>query len=231
MKTLGKILANKIATILIIVLLLAGGLFAFRNSIKNMFAGTSNAEYEFVIKRFSKQTKLVVADAEIKTTRHQTFENDHLKDWPSWSKPLVKFFVGRDLVVDIPVKTEFKVDLNNISKDDITINHGVVTFSKFLTIEVDSQQDGDPTIQKTSNGAVDKIVDAATSGKEAQKFFSEKTKETVYKTSDYVLKKKKTKIIEATNAALSNILNLSSDKYLKVDLQENNINFKIVDKK
>ncbi|MBJ8325112.1 hypothetical protein [Streptococcus pacificus] len=230
MKFLGKFIANKLLTIAIVLVLVGGLFFAFRNSIMNMFKGTSNAEYEFVIERFSRQTKLVVADADVKTTRNQKFENDNLKDWPDWTKPITKVFVGRNLVVDVPVKTEFKIDLNNVTSSNINIENNELTFNKKLVIEVDSQQEGDITISKQSNGVVDKVVDAFTSGTKAQEFLSEKTKETVYKTSEYVLDEKKKNVIEHAEESLEQVINLDSERNIDVVLNEDDIEFKIVDK-
>ncbi|MGT2771581.1 hypothetical protein [Streptococcus marimammalium] len=231
MKFLGKFIANKLLTIAIILALVGGILFTFKNSLMSMFNGTNSADYEFVIERFSRQTKLVVADADVKTTRNQKFENDNLKDWPDWTKPITKVFVGRNLVVDIPVKTEFKIDLNDISSNNITIKNNVLTFNKKLLIEVDSQQEGDITISKQSNGVVDKVVDAFTSGTKAQEFLSEKTKETVHKTSKYVLDEKKNNVIEHAEESLEQVINLDSERNIDVVLNEDDIEFKIVDKK
>ncbi|MBJ8349252.1 hypothetical protein [Streptococcus zalophi] len=231
MKVLGKFIANKLLALAIIIVLIGGLLFAFRNSIMSMFNGTNSAEYEFVIERFSRQTKLVVADADVKTTRNQKFENENLKDWPDWTKPITKVFVGRSLVVDIPVKTEFKIDLNDVSSSNINIENNELTFNKKLVIEVDSQQEGDITISKQSNGVADKVVDVFTSGTKAQEFLSEKTKETIYKTSEYVLDEKKNNVIEHAEQSLEQVINLDSDRNIDVVLNEDDIEFKVVDKK
>lgn len=60
----------------------------------------------------------------------------------------------------IPVKTEFKLELADISKNDIDIKNNVLTFKNPLTVKVDSQKEGELEILKASSGIVDKAVDA-----------------------------------------------------------------------
>lgn len=217
---------------LVTMIILIGGIsLYFKDKVNTLFGGTTSAEYSFVIKRFNKQLKLVVADAETKTTRMQTFSSNSTKDWPNWTDGITKFFIGRDLEVIVPVTTEFKIDLKNVSKNDIKIKDQVLTFKHPLTVEVDSQQNGKVKIAKQASGLVDKGVDLFTSSAKAQEFFADKTQETVYNTSSYVLKNKKEEIVSSSEKALSQILNLNSDKKIKVKLDKHSLKYKIVDKK
>ena len=52
MKTLGKALANKIATIILLVILIGGAVWYVKGRVGS---GTTSSEYSFVIKRFSKR--------------------------------------------------------------------------------------------------------------------------------------------------------------------------------
>ena len=131
----------------------------------------------------------------------------------------------------IPVTTEFKIDLAGISKNDILIKDNTVTFKKPLTVYVDSQQSGKIKIKNQSSGLVDKAVDLATSSVKAQEFLAEKTDETVYNTSTFVLSDKKEDVIKASEKALTSILNINSEKKIKVQLTEDDLHFKIKDKK
>lgn len=231
MKNLIKNTANKIVTILIIIALFALTGYYFKDKIVSLFGGTTDGEYSYVIKRFSKQVELVVADAETETKRHQTFENKSLKDWPDWTEPITKLFIGRDMKVEVLVGTEFKINLRNITSEDITIENRVLKFKKPLEMEVDSQQIGNVKIADQSSGVIDKAVDLVTSSKKAQEFLAEKTDETVYNTSKYILKKKKVDIYKASEEALSSIININSKEKIKVHLNKNDLIFKIKDKK
>ncbi|MBM7642094.1 hypothetical protein [Streptococcus loxodontisalivarius] len=231
MKILGKAVAGKIASLVVLVAIVLGVYFYFQNGLFGLFKGTNSVTYNFVIKRFSQKTQLLVADAEVETTANQTFSNDNVKSWPDWTQAITKLFVGRDITVDIPVKTDFKLDLANVSKNDITITDNTVTFKKPLTIYVDSQVDGEIKIPSQSNGLVDKVVDAATSGQKAQEFLSEKGNEAVYETSQELIEKKSQKTIEYAEKALEDVLNLSSDQTLSVDLSEDSVKFVNSDKK
>lgn len=231
MKTLGKKFRQIIMTLIIVVILIGGVAFYFKDKFNNLFNGTNTTEYSFVIKRFSEQVKLVVADADTDTNRKQTFSNKTLNEWPKWTEKITRFFVGRDLEVVVPVTTEFKIDLNNVTSEDILINENVLTFKHPLTVEVDSQRTGKVKITKQASGVIDKGVDIFTSSAKAQEFFDEKTEETVYKTSKYVLNHKEEKIISASEKALSQILNLNTDKKIKVKLDKNSLRYKIIDKK
>lgn len=233
MKTVGKMILSKIITIILVVLVLGAGFLWFKNGFFGMFNGTTSSQYSFVIKRFEKESQLVVAGADVETTAQHVFENDALKDWPDWTKVVTKIFVGRDVTVNIPVKTEFKLELMGLSESDINITDHVLTFKKPLTIYVDSQQDGTIEIPKSSNGIVDKVVDAWTSGQKAQEFLNERSQEAMYKTSSHILqqKDKQEKVAQFASEALENLINLGSEEDLNVIIEVSDLNFVIQDKK
>ncbi|WP_374285902.1 hypothetical protein [Lactococcus sp.] len=234
MKALGKALANKVATIIIVVLVLVIGFFVVKSYFKglNPFSGTTSAEYTTVVNKFSQKSELVVAGAESDTTTKQTFKNNAMKDWPSWSQPITSFFVSRNLIVEIPVKTEFKISLQGITENDVSIKDNVLTFKTPLTVNVTSQQNGTITTVKTGAGLVDRVVDAVTAGSEAQKFFSEKTQETVASTTNTVMndKDRQEKVRQYAQEDLENLLNLKSGEKLTVKLQASDLKFVNSDK-
>ncbi len=233
MKTVGKFFAKKLASLLVVLLVLAIGVIWFRNSIFAWFRGTHTVQYEFVIKRFAQETKLIVAGADVETTANHTFENNKMKEWPDWTEPITKLFVGREMSVEIPVQTEFKLDLEGLTKDDIRIEDNTLTFQNSLTVEVDSQQHGEIKISNNSNGLIDKAVDVFTAGQKAQEFLSDKSQEAIYKTSEYVLNdaERQEKVVGFAENSLESLLNLNSDEKLEVDLSLDDLNFVIVDKK
>lgn len=231
MKQIHNRLTKVLVPLLVLVALTCGLGFFFRDQLTHLFGGTTTADYNYVLKRFDKQVQLVVADAETDTTRKQTFQNDNLTEWPSWTETITRFFIGRDMEVLIPVTTEFKIDLAGISKNDILIKDNSVTFKKPLTVYVNSQQSGKIKIKNQSSGLVDKAVDLATSSVKAQEFLAEKTDETVYNTSTFVLSDKKEDVIKVSEKALTSILNINSKKKIKVQLTEDDLHFKIKDKK
>ncbi|NQH33812.1 hypothetical protein HO665_06190 [Streptococcus suis] len=233
MKTVGKFFAKKLASLLVVLLVLVIGVIWFRNSIFAWFRGTHTIQYEFVIKRFEQETKLIVAGADVETTANHTFENNKMKEWPDWTEPITKLFVGREMSVEIPVQTEFKLDLEGLTKDDIRIEDNTLTFKNSLTVEVDSQQHGEIKISNNSNGLIDKAVDVFTAGQKAQEFLSDKSQEAIYKTSEYVLNdaERQEKVVGFAENSLESLLNLNSDEKLEVDLFLDDLNFVIVDKK
>lgn len=231
MKAIVKKFKHFIFTLIFILLIIIVGAFYFRHKIVNTFGGTTTADYSLVLKQFNQQVKLNVDEAKTITTRNQKFTNNSLKDWPKWTEGITQLFIGRDLVVKFPVKTEFKIDLKNVQKKDIEIKNHTLTFKKPLTIEVDSQRDGKIKIVQQSSGIVDKAVDLFTSSKKAQEFFDEKTEETVYETSKVVLDSKKENVIRDSEKSLAHVINLNSDHNIKVKLDKDFVNFKIVDKK
>lgn len=156
MKTLGKAIANKIASLIVLCLLVLGGKIS--------------QEYSFVIKRFSKKSQLLVADADVATTANKKFDSNLTKDWPEWTKTFSDLLVSRKVVMEIPVKTEFKLELEGLDKDDISIENNVLTFKSPLTVYVDFQKMGDSKIKSSNSGVVDMLVDAATGSKKLWSF-------------------------------------------------------------
>ena len=124
MKTLGKALANKIATIILLVILIGGAVWY----VKGRVGSGTTSEYSFVIKRFSKKSQLLVADADVETTANKKFDADLTKDWPDWTKWIADIIVSRKVTAEIPVKTEFKLELEGLTKNDIRIENNVLTF-------------------------------------------------------------------------------------------------------
>lgn len=233
MKIVGKFFAKKLASLLVLLAVLAIGAIIFRNSISLWFQGTHTVQYESIIKKFEAKSKLVVAGAEVDKTANYTFENDKLKDWPGWTKPITKFFIGREISVNIPIQTEFKLVLRGIKPSDVRIQNNMLTFKKPLVVEVDSQQRGTIKISNANNGLIDKAVDAFTSGQKAQEFLTDKSQEAMYETSREVLQdpERKAKVAVFAKMALENLLNLNTDKKLEVDLNLDNLDFQIVDQK
>lgn len=226
-----KKIATNVITFIIIAAIVIGGILIYKGYKKNKEIKT---EYSFVIKKFEEKTELVVADAAVETSAKKEFTSDATKDWPSWTEPIVKAFVGRTIELKIPVKTEFKIELKDISKDDIKIDgKNKLTFKKPLTINVDSQVEGEIEVLNSKSGLVDKTVDVVTSGKKAQEFFSEKSVDAVYSTSEHVMKDEKTKkkVVKAAEEALESVLNISSDKKIDVVLTEKDLKFVNVDPK
>lgn len=230
MKLIGKYVAKKIAGLIVLGLILAGGLFWFRHK---LFGGSLTSKYEFVITRFERESQLVVAGADVKTTSTQVFTNNHFKDWPDWTQTFTKVLVGRDLVVDIPVETEFKLQLEGLTKDDVSISGNTLTFKKPLKVHVDSQPVDVPKIKKSGSGLIDKAADLFTSGKKAQEFLAEKSQEALYKTSEKVLddQDRQEKVAEFASQSLENLLNLSSEEKLEVELTVGDLEFINVDEK
>lgn len=225
-----KILTN-IITFVIIVSILIGGFIIYKNSKKE---GQLKAEYKFVVKKFSKKSELVVADAEVSTSAKKEFKSEATKDWPAWTEPIVKAFVGRTIELNIPIKTEFKIVLKNISENDVEIDkNNNLKFKKPLIVNVDSQVVGEIEILNSKSGLIDKTVDVVTSGKKAQEFFSEKSIDAIYSTSEHVINDEKTinKVLKASEEALENVLNVSSNRKINIELAKEDLIFTNVDPK
>lgn len=231
MKTLGKALADKIATIIIFIIILIAGFFAVKHFIPSIFGATTSSQYGKVVEKFTKETKLVVSGDESKTTAKHTFSNYEVSKWPDWSKGIMSTIVGRQVQVEVPVKTEFKLDLEGITKNDVTITDNKLTFNKPLTVEVDSQQDGNIKANNDA-GLIDRVVDAATAGATAQEFLSQKTQETIIITSDNVMNSKdfQEKVRKYAEEDLENLLNLNTKDHIKVNLKTSDLKFVNVDK-
>ena len=228
MKTLGKALVNKIATIIILAVLFGGAVWYFKGRVGG---GTSSSEYSFIIKRFSKKNQLLIADADVATTSEKQFDADLTKDWPEWTKWFADVIVSRKIVMEIPVKTEFKLELEGLDKDDILIENHVLTFKKNLTVYVDSQKNGETTIKSSSSGLLDKGVDLITGSKKAMEFLEDKSQDAIYATSENVMNnmERREKVAKYAEEALENLLNLNSEQNIDVKIDVKNLTFKNID--
>lgn len=225
-----KRVVQNVITFMIIAVIIMGGFSIYRSYKHNK---ELEKTYDFVISKFTEKNELVVADATVDTNAKKTFTPEATKEWPSWIQPLVKLVSSRRIELKIPVKTEFKLVLNEIDKDDISIKDNKVTFRKPLTVNVDSQIEGDVEIVNSSNGLLDKAADMLTSGKSAQEFLNEKAQDTVYDTSEYIMEDKDTikKVVKSAQKFLEEILNISSSSNISVELTEDDLTFVNVDKK
>ncbi len=228
MKTLGKVLANKIATIIILVILFGGAFWYVKGRVG---VGTTSSEYSFVIKRFSKKNQLLIADADVTTTSEKQFDAELTKDWPEWTKWIADVIVSRKVVMEIPVKTEFKLELEGLDKDDIHIENQVLTFKKSLTVYVDSQKNGETTIKNSSSGLLDMGVDLITGSKKAMEFLEEKSQDAIYATSENVMNdmERRDKVAKYAEEALENLLNLNSEQKIDVKIDVENLTFVNID--
>ena len=226
-----KKIATNVVTFIIIAALLIGGFLIYKNYNKNK---ELKEEYSFVIKKLTQKTELVVTDAAVSTSAKKEFTSEKTKDWPAWTEPIVKSVVGRTIEMEIPIKTEFKIVLKDITNDDIIIdNRNNLKFKKPLTVNVDSQVEGEIKIINSKSGIIDKAVDVATSGKSAQEFFTEKTQDAVYSTSEHVIKDEKSieKVIKYASQSLEDVLNISSDRKIHVELTKEDLVFVNIDPK
>ncbi|WP_161978981.1 hypothetical protein [Streptococcus sp. S784/96/1] len=234
MKFFGKMVANKLATVVVLLVILVG-LGCFFTWKTNKFNGTVNAQYNFVLKKFTKENQLLVAGAEWETTRNQNFESEATKKWPKWTAFFKDLIISRDIEVKVPVKTEFKLDLTQLNQDDIELNDNVLTFKSPLTVNVDSQQDGTPDIVSTSSGIVDKAVDLLTASKKAMDFLEEKAQETVYETSQEAIRdrERQEKVAKYAAENLEKLLNLDNQNQEDIDVQisVSDLTFKNIDPK
>ena len=228
MKTLGKVLANKIATIIILVILFGGAFWYVKGRVG---VGTTSSEYSFVIKRFSKKNQLLIADADVTTTSEKQFDAELTKEWPEWTKWIADVIVSRKVVMEIPVKTEFKLELEGLDKDDIHIENQVLTFKKSLTVYVDSQKNGETTIKNSSSGLLDMGVDLITGSKKAMEFLEEKSQDAIYATSENVMNdmERRDKVAKYAEEALENLLNLNSEQKIDVKIDVENLTFVNID--
>ena len=235
MKSIGKALGKEIARILVILAVIAAVVFYLKdnNWFKKIFEGDTEAKYEFVVKRFSKRNELLVADAAVETTATQSFNSNMTKDWPDWTKIIANVIVSRKLEMKIPVKTEFKLELADISKNDIEIKDKVLTFKNPLTVKVDSQKEGDLEILSSSSGLVDKAADFVTSNKKAMEFLDEKSQNAIYKTSNNVMAQEKyqKKVAKYISQDLEQLLNLKSNDKISVKVNVSDLKFENIDPK
>ncbi|WP_270332593.1 hypothetical protein [Streptococcus infantarius] len=235
MKSIGKALGKEIARIVVIFVVIAAVVFYLKenNDFKKIFGGDTEAKYEHVVKRFSKKNELLVADAAVETTAPQSFNPNMTKDWPDWTKTIADLIVSRKLEVKIPVKTEFKLELADISKNDIDIKNNVLTFKTPLTVKVDSQKEGELEILKASSGIVDKAVDVVTSDKKAMEFLDKKSQTAIYETSNDVMKQEKyqKKVAKYISQDLEQLLNLKSNDKISVKVNVSDLKFENIDPK
>lgn len=223
-----KVVIN-VVSFIIIVGILFGGFLIYKNYKKNK---EITAEYNYVIKKLSKKSELVVADAAIETSAKKEFTSDSTKGWPSWTEPIVKAIISRTIELKIPIKTEFKIVLEGITKDSVIIDrNNILKFKKPLTVNVDSQIEGKIEILNSKSGIIDKTVDVVTSGQKAQEFFSEKSEDAVYSTSEHIMNDSKSinKVIKYAEEALEDILNVSSNKKIDVVLTNKDLIFVNID--
>ena len=186
-----------------------------------------------LLKRFSKRHELLVAEAAAETTQTQSFNSNTTKDWPDWTKTIADLIVSRKLEVKIPVKTEFKLELTDISQNDIEIKDNVLTFKNPLTVKVDSQKEGGLEILSSSSGIIDKTVDVVTSNKKAMEFLDEKSQNAIYKTSNNVMAQEKyqKKVAKYASQDLEKLLNLKSDDKISVKINVSDLKFENIDLK
>ena len=235
MKSIGKALGKEIARIVVILVVIATVVFYLKgnNWFKKIFDGDTEDKYEFVVKRFSKRHELLVAEAAAESTQTQSFNSNTTKDWPDWTKTIADLIVSRKLEVKIPVKTEFKLELTDISQNDIEIKDNVLTFKNPLTVKVDSQKEGGLEILSSSSGIVDKTVDVVTSNKKAMEFLDEKSQNAIYKTSNNVMAQEKyqKKVAKYASQDLEKLLNLKSDDKISVKINVSDLKFENIDPK
>ncbi len=98
---------------------------------------------------------------------------------------------------------------------------------------MDSQIEGKIEILNSKSGIIDKTVDVVTAGQKAQEFFSEKSEDAVYSTSEHVMNDSKSinKVIKYAEEALEDILNVSSNKKIDVVLTNKDLVFVNIDPK
>lgn len=234
MTRIATYLAKKVMDVLLLALLLVGLLWLVRPYLPGLpdwFGGQTQVEHAYVIRRFERESQLVVAGADVTDTMTKSFNNSLLSTWPNWTQPLTSLFISRELVVEIPVKTEFKLDLKDLTEDDIHLEGQTLSFKAPLTVYVDSQQEGEIRIQHASNGLVDKAVDAFTAGQKAQEFLSEKSQEALYEASETLMSQPahQEKVARFAKASLENLLNLGSEEAIEVDLSLADLRFVTVD--
>lgn len=228
MKILGKAIANKVATVIVLALVVVGGIYWFKS---HFFGGKLTAEYSFVIKKFSQKSQLIVADAEVETTANKKFSSNLTKNLPEWSQKFAEILVSRKAELKIPVKTEFKLQLEGLNKDDISISNNVLTFKEPILVHVDSQKEGESKIVSSSSGIVDKAVDVVTGSAEAMKFLEEKSQDAIFATTEEVMnnQERQEKVAKYAEEALENLLNLNSDQDLDVQIDKDDLIFKNID--
>lgn len=137
------------------------------------------------------------------------------------------------MTLEVPITTEFKLKLSGVTSEDVSIKNNVLTFTKPMIVKIDSQQTGNSKISNASNGIIDKAVNLGTSGSKAQEFLSEQSQDSIYKTTNFVMKDKgrQEKVAKYASEDLESLLNLNSDKQIKANLSLDNLKFVNIDSK
>lgn len=229
MKASGKSLANKLAVVVTLLFFALVGFFWLQYKKSNEIM----AEYRLVLNKFSKKSELVVTGATVNTTTNKKFNSDMTKNWPKWTRTFSDLLVSRKVILKIPVKTDFKLQVGQLSQKDISIQNNVLMFKKPLIVNVDSQQDGQLEIKKSSSGIVDKVTDLFTANKKSMEFLEEKSQDAIYQTSEKVTNSqgRQEKVAKYAEESLEKLLNLNSKKKIDVKIKPSDLKFVNVDPK
>lgn len=229
MKASGKSLANKLAVVVTLLFFALVGFFWLQYKRSNEIM----AEYRLILNKFSKKSELVVTGATVNTTTNKKFNSDMTKNWPKWTRTFSDLLVSRKVILKIPVKTDFKLQVGQLSQKDISIQNNVLMFKKPLIVNVDSQQDGQLEIKKSSSGIVDKVTDLFTANKKSMEFLEEKSQDAIYQTSEKVTNSqgRQEKIAKYAEESLEKLLNLNSKKKIDVKIKPSDLKFVNVDPK
>lgn len=229
MKASGKSLANKLAVVVTLLFFALVGFFWLQYKKSNEIM----AEYRLILNKFSKKSELVVTGATVSTTTNKKFNSDMTKNWPKWTRTFSDLLVSRKVILKIPVKTDFKLQVGQLSQKDISIQNNVLMFKKPLIVNVDSQQDGQLEIKKSSSGIVDKVTDLFTANKKSMEFLEEKSQDAIYQTSEKVTNSqgRQEKIAKYAEESLEKLLNLNSKKKIDVKIKPSDLKFVNVDPK
>lgn len=229
MKASGKSLAKKLAVVVTLLFFALVGFFWLQYKKSNEIM----AEYRLVLNKFSKKSELVVTGATVNTTTNKKFNSDMTKNWPKWTRTFSDLLVSRKVILKIPVKTDFKLQVGQLSQKDISIQNNVLMFKKPLIVNVDSQQDGQLEIKKSSSGIVDKVTDLFTANKKSMEFLEEKSQDAIYQTSEKVTNSqgRQEKVAKYAEESLEKLLNLNSKKKIDVKIKPSDLKFVNVDPK
>ncbi|MGT2959847.1 hypothetical protein [Streptococcus caballi] len=229
MKASGKSLAKKLAVVVTLLFFALVGFFWLQYKKSNEIT----AEYRLILNKFSKKSELVVTGATVNTTTNKKFNSDMTKNWPKWTRTFSDLLVSRKVILKIPVKTDFKLQVGQLSQKDISIQNNVLMFKKPLIVNVDSQQDGQLEIKKSSSGIVDKVTDLFTANKKSMEFLEEKSQDAIYQTSEKVTNSqgRQEKVAKYAEESLEKLLNLNSKKKIDVKIKPSDLKFVNVDPK
>ena len=229
MKASGKSLAKKLAVVVTLLFFALVGFFWLQYKKSNEIT----AEYRLILNKFSKKSELVVTGATVNTTTNKKFNSDMTKNWPKWTRTFSDLLVSRKVILKIPVKTDFKLQVGQLSQKDISIQNNVLMFKKPLIVNVDSQQDGQLEIKKSSSGIVDKVTDLFTANKKSMEFLEEKSQDAIYQTSEKVTNSqgRQEKVAKYAEESLEKLLNLNSKKKIDVKIKPSDLKFVNLDPK